>query len=211
MMNPLTQIRKMRLKSKKSANAVDPADLIDDEPPATEPLDEHEKAELRRKLIASVRHRAVGLLARREHGRSELRDKLIQRDLPVDAIEIALDDLAARGLQCDVRFAESYTRMRVNRGFGPNKVRADLQLRKLTREVIEDAISENDANWSDNAYNALLKKFGDPDNHFGRVTAQQNFGSSASDRARMQRFLHSRGYNPSDISSAINRVRQRVN
>ncbi len=167
--------------------------------------------ELTPKLITEARHRGVRLLARREHGRYELRDKLIQRDFRADAVDAALDQLADQGLQCDVRFAESYTRMRVNRGFGANKVRADLQSRRLSREVIEDALTENGADWSENAYNAVLKKFGDAGNALGRVAAKQGFGDSASDRARMQRFLQSRGYSPSQISSAINRVRQRVN
>ncbi len=162
------------------------------------------------KSISTVRHRAVRLLSRREHGRLELREKLLQRNLPAAEIDIALDQLAEKGLQCDVRFAESYTRMRVNRGFGPNKITADLQTRKLSREVIADAIAETEVNWISNAVSALLKKYGDPDNSCGRVTADVDFGKSASDRARMQRFLHSRGYNHSQISAAINQLRQRV-
>lgn len=192
-----------------------PADTTDfDDQGAVDPsvvdLEVSEPEQLTPKLIAEARHRAVRLLARREHGRYELREKLLQRDFRADAVDSALDQLAEKGLQCDVRFAESYTRMRINRGFGANKVRADLQSRRLSREVIEDALAENGADWSDNAYNALLKKFGDPDNACGRVTAEKDFGDRSADRARMQRFLHSRGYSPAQIGSAINRVRQRV-
>ena len=183
-----------------------------DDPDAVDPsVADSETEELTPKLIAEARHRAVRLLARREHGRYELREKLLQRDFRADAVDSALDQLAERGLQCDVRFAESYTRMRINRGFGANKVRADLQARRLPREIIEDALAESGADWSDNAYTALRKKFGDPDNACGRVTAEKNFGDSAADRGRMQRFLQSRGYDHSQISRAINRVRQRVN
>ena len=48
----------MRPKSKRPARADDPAQQGVEN---AEPLDEHQEAELRRKLIASVRHRAVGL------------------------------------------------------------------------------------------------------------------------------------------------------
>ena len=84
-----------------------------------------------------VRERAVRLLAIREHGRQELREKLRQRELPEDLIIPVLDQLADQGLQCDVRFAESFTRMRVSRGFGSDKIRADLQARHLERSIIE--------------------------------------------------------------------------
>lgn len=199
----------MWAKRKKPAKTAD-FDSDDTVDPLEVDLEESAE-ELTPKIIAEVRHRAVRLLARREHGRYELCEKLLQRDFRADAIEVALDQLAERGLQCDVRFAESYTRMRINRGFGANKVRADLQSRRLSREIIEDALAESGADWCDNAYNALLKKFGDPDNACGRVTAEQNFGETAAQRARMQRFLQSRGYSPPQISSVINRVRQRVN
>lgn len=161
-------------------------------------------------VIATVRHRAVRLLARREHGRLELREKLLQRDLPGAAIDIALEQLAEKGMQCDVRFAESYTRMRINRGFGPSKIRADLSARKLAKDIVSDSLADCDVDWTENAFSALLKRFGDPENEYGRVTADPEFGSSAADRARMQRFLLSRGYDHSQINAAINRLRQRV-
>jgi len=132
------------------------------------------------------------LLVHREHGRKELEKKLLQRELPPDLIVSVLDQLAEEGLQCDIRFAESYTRMRVDRGFGANKVRADLQARRLEHSYIEDAIRDSGADWTDIASNALHKKFGD------------NAGSSVKVRARMQRFLYQRGFEAEQIRSAMN-------
>jgi len=141
---------------------------------------------------AMVRERAMRLLVHREHGRKELEKKLLQRELPPDLIVSVLDQLAEEGLQCDIRFAESYTRMRVDRGFGANKVRADLQARRLEHSYIEDAIRDSGADWTDIASNALHKKFGD------------NAGSSVKVRARMQRFLYQRGFEAEQIRSAMN-------
>ncbi len=162
-----------------------------------------------------VREKAVLLLGRREHGRLELRQKLIQREYPVHLVDKVLDRLAERGLQCDARFAESYTRMRVDRGFGMNKIRADLQARRLTSDVIESAIADNGADWEHNAHSALLKRFGAPF-HVGEIVEKDFESAEQSDdvsdilagRAKMQRFLQSRGYTSSQIYAAIKRIGQ---
>ena len=146
---------------------------------------------------AIVRERAMRLLVHREHGRKELEKKLLQRELPADLIASVLDQLAEEGLQCDTRFAESYTRMRVDRGYGANKVRADLQSRRLEQSYIEDAIRDSGADWTGIASNALFKKFGGK--KFG-----SEIGASAKKRARMQRFLYQRGFEAEQIRSAMN-------
>ena len=141
---------------------------------------------------AEVLERAVRLLANREHGRKELEQKLLRRDLPTDLIVSVLDQLAQEGLQCDVRFAESYLRMRVDRGYGANKIRADLKTRRLQQSVVEQAISDCGADWTAVADAALAKKFG---------------CLSALDiktRAKMQRFLYQRGFAAEEIRSAMN-------
>lgn len=168
---------------------------------------------------AIVRDKAIFLLARREHGKLELRDKLIRRDYPVELVDPILDQLAERGLQCDVRFAEAYTRMRVSRGFGVNKIRADLQSRRLAREIVEDAIAENGADWDDNAHDALLKRFGSrgeqnnstfdqPDDQPEYAEQIDVVSDTVANRAKMQRFLQSRGYTSAQIYTAIKRIGQ---
>lgn len=161
---------------------------INEGPESTEPVITH----------SIVRERAMRLLVNREHGRRELEKKLRQRELPQELIDSVLDQLAEEGLQCDARFAESYTRMRVDRGFGANKIRADLQTRQLEQSVIEEAIRDSGAEWTALALAALDKKFGD--------RSAINRGGSVDSRARdkMQRFLYQRGFEASEIRSAIN-------
>ena len=140
---------------------------------------------------AMVRERAVRLLVNREHGRIELEQKLLQRELPPDLIVSVLDQLEQEGLQCDSRFAESYLRMRVDRGYGANKVRADLQSRRLEQSIIEDAIRDHGADWTAVARDALDKKFG----RFATLDLKA--------RAKMQRFLYQRGFAAEEIRSAM--------
>ena len=141
--------------------------------------------------FAMVRERAVRLLARREHGKKELQQKLLQRELPEDLVISVVDKLAEEGLQCDARFAESYTRMRVARGYGANKVRADLQTRRLDQSVIEEAVRSREVHWGSVALAALEKKFSTV-----IATDQKSI-------AKMQRYLYQRGFDMADIKAAI--------
>jgi len=138
-----------------------------------------------------VRERALRLLANREHGRKEMQQKLLQRDMPAELVTSVLDKLTEEGLQCDSRFAESYTRMRISRCYGANKVRADLQTRGIEQSVIEEAVKSPDANWASTALAALEKKYSVAE------------GMDQTNLAKMQRYLYQRGFDMTDIKSAI--------
>ncbi len=142
--------------------------------------------------VAIVYERAMRLLVRREHGRKELELKLLQRELPLDLITSALDNLAEEGLQCDIRYAEAYTRARMNRGYGANKIRADLQNRQLDSSIAEDAINSSEADWAELALEALRKKF-------GRGGLIADFET----KAKLQRHLYQRGFEMDEIQTAI--------
>lgn len=142
--------------------------------------------------VNMVRERAVNLLARREHGKKELLQKLLLRELPQDLVTSVVDKLQEEGLQSDARFAESYTRMRVGRGYGANKVRADLQTRHIEQSVIDRAVRETDIDWGSVASGALDKKFA------GKLTELD-----AEAISKMQRYLYGRGFEMAEIKSAI--------
>jgi regulatory protein len=86
---------------------------------------------------AAVRAKAVELLARREHSRLELRQKLIQRGYPPESIGAVLDRLVEERLLDEARFAELYACARADKGYGP--LRIDRELRE--RGVPEDSIA----------------------------------------------------------------------
>ena len=138
------------------------------------------------------------LLARREHSRVELREKLGRRSYPADLVDSVLDDFAERNLQSDERFAEVYVRSRLVRGYGELKIRSELQSRGIAGSLVQLALEASGADWYRNAELALEKKFA------SRLTPEDVRTQKA--RGKMQRFLQNRGYNPDQIISAVNRI-----
>ncbi len=87
--------------------------------------------------------KAVDLLARRPHFRWVLERKLAARDFDSEEIESACDRLAASGLLDDLESARGLLRGSWRRkGFGPLRVRAELQERGVAGEIIDTVLSE---------------------------------------------------------------------
>jgi len=109
--------------------------------------------------LSTVVDKAMELLARREHSRVELREKLGRRSYPADLVDSVLDDFAERNLQSDERFAEVYVRSRLVRGYGELKIRSELQSRGIAGSLVQLALEASGADWYRNAELALEKKF----------------------------------------------------
>jgi regulatory protein len=130
--------------------------------------------------------RALRLLGQREHSLRELKDKLVRKGIDRHVAELVTDDLRGRGLQSDVRFAESLVRGRVSRGHGPLRIRQELAKRGVDEAVADEVMTETAGHWLGLAADARRRKFGD---------------SLPADREawnRQARFLAQRGY-PSDL------------
>lgn len=104
--------------------------------------------------------RAIGLLSRREHSRTELTRKLCHKGLPVDEVESAVSRLANDGWQDDARFAEFLVRSRVSGGHGPVRIRAELATHGLDREQIAAALETFDGDWVQNARDLVERRYG---------------------------------------------------
>ncbi len=133
---------------------------------------------------AGARRRALALLARREHSRAELAQKLGRADCPAALIDPLLDALAAEGLLSEQRYVDSKTRSLIGRGKGPLAIRA-----VLGRGLPES--SEAAPDWVAQAREVLRKRFGTS------APADRN------ETARRARFLASRGYTPAQIRAAL--------
>ncbi len=82
------------------------------------------------------------LLAARPRSEKELLDRLRRRGLPDSAIAAAVEDLRARGLVDDRRFADSWVRDRMAlRPSGRRRLRYELTSRGVDREVVEAALA----------------------------------------------------------------------
>ena len=132
--------------------------------------------------LVAVRRTAMDLLARREHGRVELTRKLRQRGACPDMIDIALDRLTEEGLLLESRYLESYISYRAGSGYGPLRIREELNQRGLPRGDVEQALRECGFNWQEKLEDTWRRKF----------SGQMPF--DAKERARQGRFLSYRGY-----------------
>ncbi|TBU72725.1 recombination regulator RecX [Pseudomonas daroniae] len=140
----------------------------------------------------AVRHTAMDLLARREHGRVELSRKLRQRGASDEHIEAALDRLSEEGLLSEARYLESFISYRARSGFGPQRIRDDLSQRGLARADIEQALRDSGIDWREGLQETWQRKFA------GQLP------SDARERARQMRFLVYRGY-PMDLVGQLMR------
>ena len=96
---------------------------------------------------ALVRAKAISLLARREHSRRELQQKLQQYAYPSAMLEECLDALEQQGLLNEPRYAHSYAASRAAHGYGPLRISAELRQRGIAPNCIEDAIAALAADW----------------------------------------------------------------
>jgi len=142
---------------------------------------------------ANVEAAAVGLLARREHSRTELTRKLAARGAPAELVETVLDSLAERGLQSDARYAEALVNSRIGRRHGPARIRRELNDRGVASALAEEALDAADIDWFELARQARQRRFGDA------APAEWN------ERVRQSRFLEYRGFTSDQVRFALGR------
>ena len=138
-------------------------------------------------ILVKARHKAMDLLARREHTRKELVHKLTIRDFPEDVIEIVVDRLSEQNLQSDDRFTEAFVNMRRKKGQGPIRILNDLQERGVSQILQEDHVDSRDEIWGEMITQVRLKKFGS--------SPPKDFP----EHAKQARFLQYRGFTSEQI------------
>lgn len=84
---------------------------------------------------------AVRAQARRPHAREELRRRLIKKQHPPAAIDVALERLVGRGLLDDRHFAEHYVATRAARGRGARRLLQDLRRQGVEQHIAEQAVT----------------------------------------------------------------------
>jgi len=87
-----------------------------------------------------LRERALDLLSRRDHSRSELRSKLLQKGGSADEIEPLLDELEECRYLDDVRFAENFVRYRAGKAWGRIRYRQELLQRGVDSQVVSQVL-----------------------------------------------------------------------
>lgn len=138
---------------------------------------------------------ALRLLARREHSRLELAMKLRQRRVESPVIDQVLDDFEEKGWLSDDRFAEVFVRQRVDAGYGPLKILADLQQKGIHGTPPELAAIP-DSEWAARAVKLRERRFGLGD-----------LSGDWPERQRQGGFLARRGFSGEQIEQALETVR----
>jgi regulatory protein len=136
----------------------------------------------------SIRWSAMDLLARREHSAKELTNKLLKR-YPEGAQEIAdcIAALSEDNLQSDSRFCESYVYMRKRKGYGPQRIAAELRDRGVSETMAKEELNNPEYDWFASLGMAWQKKF------------HGKYPQDLKDKVRQVRFLTYRGFYSSHI------------
>lgn len=132
----------------------------------------------RRSQIEAV---CLRLLARREHSQKELLDKLALRGFQRDEAEPVIAALAERNWQNDGRYAECYIRQRIASGYGPLRIRYELQQRGIDNTDL-DAQAEEQGGWQNLLLDVYCGKYDD------ETSLSQN------EWLKRSRFLQQRGF-----------------
>ncbi len=134
----------------------------------------------------TVRNRALGLLARREHSVQELLRKLRNKGGAESICLVVVEELTRLGLQSDRRFTEAYTHARVSKGYGPMRISQDLRKRGIKDALVEEHLTHDAEFWIKIAEGARHKRFK------GAVPETRDVWNTQA------RFLAQRGF-PSDL------------
>lgn len=144
------------------------------------------KSEPKEHTREDVEAAAYRFLARRDHAREELRQKLGRYDFEPELVEDVLSELVERGYLDDARFAYTQGHVLARKGWGPSQIAHRLRQRGIESNLIDGVLDEVEAErgWSARASEYLDGKFGAP--------------SEFDDRTLKRAFRHMvyRGYAP---------------
>lgn len=134
-------------------------------------------------------------LARREYSAAEVRRKLQQKKIPPDDIDSLINEFIQANYISDERYADVFVRHRISGGYGPVRIRQELQFKGVASHIIEMALEENAVDWLELARNRYLRKYKQP-------------SEDPKEYAKRARYLISRGFDGSAVNSAMSEADQ---
>ena len=136
---------------------------------------------------SSVYDKALGLLARREHSKRELKAKLAARGHDAAESADAIERLRESDYQSDDRFGASVARQRIAQGYGPRRVSAELKSHGLADAAIRAVLAGLAPDWTTIAAGVLRRRVGPAG------------PASHEERVREAGFLLRRGFDPATV------------
>ncbi len=138
---------------------------------------------------------ALRLLTRRDHSRSELTRKLIDRGFSQDQIKSAISECLRLNYLDDERYAIAYANQLQHKGYGRRRIQQMLMAKGLTFQVIAACLEAccPDTVQIRGCRQTMMKK----------LKSGQPMEDSVEARARLYRFLFSRGFSPAIIRQVM--------
>ena len=144
--------------------------------------------------LKSIKDYCLSLLVRREHSQKELLNKSLLKGWRTDDIIAVIDELAVQGWQSDTRYAESYTRHRINKGYGPVWISYELRKNNIDSFNVGDVAQQTVGSWMDLLEQVYSKKY------------KQASVLDRNEWAKRSRFLMQRGFSSTMISTLFDHL-----
>lgn len=165
------------------------------------------------KAESRLRWLAFYYLSRREYGKAELKQKLIDKEQDPEKIDALLDEFEEKGYQSDYRTTLMLIRENIRKGRGRGRIKQEFYRKKIAMpgnidELIDMANSDSEefsefvddsadnlvdgVDWLKLAVVARTKKYGD------------DLPTEQKDKAKQLRFLQYRGFNTDICFAALN-------
>lgn len=109
--------------------------------------------------VKQIEEVSLRLLTQREHSQKELLEKLALRGFSKQDALPVLDKLVLTGWQSDVRYAESYARSRIMKGYGPVRVAYELKQHGIEVINLDEIIKAVAGSWMASLEQVYVKKY----------------------------------------------------
>jgi regulatory protein len=134
---------------------------------------------------------AIYLLSRRDHGSYELLQKLQAKGYQEQEAEKAVQYCVEANYLNDQRYAQSQVRQHIAKGHGVNRIRQELNFKRVDEQTVAEALESEQTDWFELAKAVAEKKFK------GKKAADQK------EYAKQVRFMQYRGFSFDQISYAL--------
>ncbi len=140
-----------------------------------------------------IRKECLRLLTRRDHSKKEIQDKLSLKGFERSQVSEVIDELSVQNWQNDSRYAESYARVRSQKGFGPVRIAFELRQQGIDAEVVDHVLQAVTNDWPSLLESVYFKKFSPETN------------IDLNERGKRIRFLLQRGFSNDMINVLLKR------
>lgn len=141
--------------------------------------------------VAKAKRDALSLLSRKSATKSMIEDRLREKNFEDEVIETVLLELESLGLVDDYAYSALFAEYAVQKFWGERKIRYELSVKGVDKEVIEDVLSKSELIGEEEIARAISEKYRGLD--LTDIKTKQ----------KIQRFFVSRGFNFDEINGAI--------